>query len=134
MTMTTEVKKEKAPSLKLETQKLQNEAKSLGFEVTVRHTRKMRGFAAIVNGQRDTHLSRAEFEDAVSNCNYETNVPYRLKPEYGQHVDSCGGFTTVTLSKDGKEVVGKHSFNDNPFHRAKGVVVALSKALRKVRS
>lgn len=122
----------KQNTVKEAAQKLREEAKSLGYEVSVRHTRKMRGFAAIVDKKRDTFLSRGEFDKAVDEMSYEC-VAHGIEPTYGRFVDARGGFTVVSLKNGERAVTAKYNFGNDPFCRYKGVVAALGKALKAVK-
>lgn len=79
----------------------------------------------------DSILSKDEYYKAFAKDEEDEDDNEEEIPSYGDIVFSHGGFTRVTLvDKSGKEFIGKYSFKKEQFVKSKGIVRAISSALR----
>lgn len=106
-----------------------------GYKIDVTHGRPCNGFGIVdpTTRQIDTVLSKLEFSHAVyGHPDKEQEVFAATDSEnYGDFVDSSGGFTKVDiLTPEGKVLSGKYSFKNDKFVKSKGVSEAIRAALK----
>ena len=122
-----------------------SELRKEGFTVRVHHVRKFDGVASIVDGPFDNMLTRGEFERAVE---LDKLVAIVTSPdgdilntydaegddfEFGKQVSPTGGFTSVTIERDGRVITkGKFSFNKKPFNKRVGLQAAFGRAVQHI--
>lgn len=112
------------------TSKLVQQAfKKLYFEWEVEHVRPMENFAAVIDGKRDSMLSKDEFIQAVEDHRY--HAPANIPVKYGKFVKATGGFTRLTIKRpDGTSATAKYSFGpDDHFFKSLGIMKTAYKAV-----
>lgn len=108
---------------------IQQAFKKLYFEWEIEHVRPMANFAAIINGKKDSMLSKDEFIQAVEDQQYQ--APAHIPVKYGKFVKATGGFTRLTIKRpDGTSVTAKYSFGaDDHFFKSLGIMKTAYKAV-----
>lgn len=86
-------------------------------------------------GEFDNTLTKGQYNKALEQGKVVKPTPTGFELTdlpYSQAVLNKGGFTLVELQVGDTKVVGKHNFNNHPFNRKLGRVIAGGKAKSKL--
>jgi hypothetical protein len=130
----------------MSTQQSIQDLRKNGFTVRVNHVRNFENVAVDTEDGFDHMLTRGEFTRAVESDNLryveydndgEVLNDYFAEADevvYGKQVNPKGGFTTVTIEKDGETVArGKFSFkSSSAFVKSIGLNAAFGRAVKQL--